>query len=350
MSTRISISILGGLLMAVTGLNCSLSAGTYTAPADAAPSCDPAKCAEGNECIDDQGVIECRLTCESQRGATGCPSNYTCVTTEVASFCKKDKLEVTVRAGQYGAACSSLEGKEAAECDQEQGFYCQYSDRNDPNAFCTQYDCESDADCTGGYFCSSANDVPEKAKKARTIGATHKVCMPRAYCAPCAVDLDCAPANDGTRQVCSSDAAGAGFCTKACLKDTNCNDEAKCVDDGEHGKVCSPIAGVCVGDGDLCSPCRADDDCAKGGGACVKSRYSTEKTCTVPSKKKCSIKGDAPIFDCPKDMPEGTPKKSFVSCVGEVFNEVPRDQCSGLVPLGTSEDDGVQVGCYARKR
>lgn len=350
MITRISISLLGGVL-ALTALNCSSSGGTYAATADAGPPlCDTSKCGEGNECIEDEGTTECRLTCDAQRGANGCPATYSCVTTTASTFCKQDKVTVTVGAGQYGAYCTSLDGKEAAECDQDQGFFCQYTDRNDPNAFCTRYDCEDDTDCTGGYFCGTANDVPAKAKEKRTIGATHKVCLPRLFCAPCSTNLDCGPGAGGVPQVCSPDANGAMFCTKACTKDSNCNDEAKCADDGTSGKVCTPIAGTCVGDGSFCSPCRSDADCSSGGGACVRSRYSTEKSCTVPSKVKCDLEGDKPVFDCPKDMPSGSPKKSFVSCVGQVFNEVPLDQCSGLVPLGASEDDGVQVGCYARKR
>ena len=357
MSTRTSFTILGGLTLAVTMLNCSWSAGTFTpGAADAAPTCDTSKCAEGNECIEDQGVTECRLTCTSQRGATGCPASYSCITTDVASFCKPDKVQVTLGEGQYGAHCTSLDGKEAAECDQAQGFFCQYIDRNDPNAFCTRYDCATDDDCTGGYYCGSANDIPAKAKQARTIGATHKVCLPRAYCAPCTTDLDCAPADDGTKQFCTSDSNGVNFCTKNCLKDTNCPDEAKCKDDGDHGRACIPIAGTCVGDGLLCSPCRSDADCAAGGGACVKSRYSTEKTCTVPSKVKCDITGDTAVFDCPKDLPPNAAKDSFASCVGQVFNEVPLDQCSGLVVQSRERDEtgalvpSYQVGCYARER
>lgn len=344
MSTRISFSVLGGLLLGAGLFNCSLSGGTYEDGPDAAPTCDTAKCAAGNECIEDQGVTECRLTCDTQRGATGCPTNYTCASNGSRTFCKADKNQPTPRAGQYGAACTALQGVNAEECDYESGFYCQFNDRNDPNAFCTRYDCESDADCTGGYFCGSANDIPFGAKEKRVIGATHKACLPRTFCSPCETDLDCAPDN-GVPQFCERDVNGAGYCTKECSKDTNCNDEAACVDG-----LCAPIAQVCVGDGSFCSPCRSDADCATGGGACVKSRYSTEKTCTVPSKKKCDITGETAVFDCPTDMPALSPARSFVSCVGQVFSEVPVDQCSGLVPLGKTEDDGVQVGCFGRLR
>ena len=345
MNTRSWVTLVG-VSLSLGLVHCSNSAGTFDGTGGAQP-CDDSKCNPGNQCIESNGVTECRLTCDAQRGATGCPTNYSCVIENAVGFCKADKFQPTPGPGQWGAPCSSLEGALASECDQANEFYCQYDDRNDPNAFCTSY-CNDDADCTGGYYCGTANDIPGGVRDKRTIGAVHKVCLPRDYCAPCVNDLDCAVSNDGTKQVCVADANNQGICTKPCSKNTNCNDEAACVDVGLESNVCYPIAGVCVGDGNLCSPCRSDSDCTAGGGACVQSRYSTERSCTVASKKPCNVTGDTPVYDCP-DLPEGTARGSFVSCVGQVFAEVPEDQCSGLVPLGGA-NDGQQVGCYARRR
>ena len=314
--------------------------------------CDPAKCAAGNQCIEQDGVTECRLTCDAQTGPTGCPYGYRCATGATATYCQALTYKTTEAPGQWGTPCNSLEGAEASACDKAQGFYCQFSDRNDPNAFCSLYGCQSDSECAGGYYCGDANVIPSAPRAKRTIGETERYCLPRTYCAPCEHDVDCGPADDGQKQRCAADANGKGFCTKPCTKDTNCADEAKCVD-YDDTKVCYPIAQVCVGDGNFCSPCRSDADCTAGGGACVKSRYSTEKTCTVASKVKCENVGSQtkpPVFDCPATTPEGAAANSIVSCVGAIYKEVPADQCSGLVRFGRREEDGYQVGCYARPR
>lgn len=313
--------------------------------------CDPAKCSAGNQCIEQDGVTECRLTCDMQVGPTGCPSGYRCFGAPV-SYCQALVPQTPAAQGQWGTSCNSLEGVEAAGCDNANGFYCHFDDRNDPNAFCTRMDCQTDRECAGGYYCGSANVIPPGRRDKREIGVTQKRCLKRTYCSPCSTDVDCGPADDGTKQFCVPGANGDGLCTKACTKDTNCADEATCRDFGDDRKLCYPNAEVCVGDGNLCSPCRSDADCAAGGGACVKSRYSTEKTCTVPSKVTCKLGNETTpsVFDCPEATPPGSAANSIVSCVGEVYSEVPENQCSGLVRFARSEDGGYQIGCYARTR
>ena len=88
----------------------------------------------------------------------------------------------------------------------------------------------------------------------------------------------------------------------------------------------------------------------------MKSRYSTEKTCTAPSKVECDLEGESPVFDCPKELPSASPRDAISSCVGQFFTEVPLDQCSGLVVQSYSRDEqnkrvpSYQIGCYARRR
>lgn len=306
-------------------------------------ACDSSKCAPENTCIEHEGVTECRLTCESQRGAKGCPANYTCIQSGDVAFCKEDKYSYEPRAGQWGFPCAAQEGLFASQCDQENGFYCLYGEPNDPYASCTS-SCTDDTDCTGGYYCGNTNDIPASAREKRTVGAVHRLCLPRAYCAPCENDVDCGPAANGNKQYCVGDANGKGICTPTCDSDGACNDEASCLPLNDTTKICYPIAQVCVGDGNLCSPCHSDADCAAGG-ACVDSAYTTERTCSTPSKVKCNLDNETKPFDCPKETPPGAAAKSFVSCVGEVYKEVPRDQCTGLVYIS---NDSPVVGCYAR--
>lgn len=305
-------------------------------------TCDSSKCAPDNTCIEYEGVTECRLTCDAQRGATGCPQNYSCIQHGSATFCKADRWSYEPAPGQWGTPCAAQEGLNASQCDSANGFRCLYNEPNDPNAICTAW-CETDEDCTGGFYCGDANDIPASARTRRTVGAVNRLCLPRSYCAPCENDVDCAPAPNGTKQYCVSDKNGAGICAPTCDSDGACNDEAFCANFGDKN-LCYPIAEVCVGDGTFCSPCRSDSDC-KDGGACVDSAYTTERNCSVPSKVKCQAQANPPKFDCPKAMPAGTAKNSFPYCPGEFFKEAPRDHCTGLIELSK---DGQAIGCYAR--
>lgn len=310
--------------------------------------CDASRCAAGNQCIEDQGEVACRLPCDAQTGENGCPTNYTCRNNGKASFCAANSYAPTPAAGQFGARCDVKLGLVNPGCDSAQGFYCKGDSVNDPTAYCTLFDCTSDDQCAGGYYCGSVNKGPNADTKQVLPGPenSERACLPRDYCAPCSADVDCGPGVGGAKQYCIADADGRGFCTSACTRDTNCNDEARCAPIDDALSVCYPIADRCVGDGALCSPCLSNADCTAGG-QCIRGLYTSERTCSQPSPSNCGER------DC-NAPPENMSECGFVGCSSREGDNYPAGHCLGLVPLNTNrcntEEHYFEIGCYARSR
>lgn len=318
------------------------------------PPCDSTKCYPGNTCLPLNGVVECRKTCSSNIDPKqNCPFGYTCVDSGASSpFCVKDNVTLTkATKGQWGSPCAPTGGLvENADCDVQQGFACYGLSPTDADAYCTLFGCATDRDCGAGFYCGDANVAPNVENPNRSLGETQRVCLRRDYCAPCAVDLDCPPL-DGVTQHCLPGDDGAGFCSPECETNKNCNKEARCVEmigledaEGNTVKACYPRAGTCVGDGNLCSPCRSDKDCGEDG-ACVKGEFTTEKSCAKLSAIPCTYKqGSGQVagkdYQCPTvDSPAGTQ----VGCYGKyVFKTVPKSYCHGIYSFGESAD----VGCW----
>lgn len=291
--------------------------------------CDSAKCLAGNTCIAVKGETKCRKTCTAQT----CPFNYSCVVNETGQgYCAENKVKLADTKGkQWGASCNASSGLDAnPDCDTTQGFQCYGETPSDANAYCTRYACADDSDCAGGFWCATVNKQPDVTTLDRSIGETVKVCKKRDYCGPCTRDLDCAPQIDGRPSKCAKDGTGAGFCTRACDNDASCNrNDVKC-DNG----TCTPRAGACKGDGNLCSPCLADTDC-KNGGLCLQADYSTEKYCGFKSPTACTQAGNA----CPKD----NAAKARVGC----YTSGPlKDQCTGFYRVA----DQLFPGCWSAER
>ena len=245
------------LIVALAAALVGLSA-SYGCSSKNNADCGP--CIAGNECISDGKTTECRLTCplDPQTGAGGqtiCPLNFHCVDGP-KPYCAKDALQVAQNGkGLWGASCSPKDGFDTnPACDTDQNFWCYGASPTDGAAFCTQFDCADDSGCKGGWFCATVNAAPNVLQAARSVGQTRTVCMPRTYCAPCKTDIDCG-LNAGIRQHCVPDSGGTNYCAPECAQDTQGNQEAKCAQSDPAGaKVCTPNAGVCIGDGGFCSP------------------------------------------------------------------------------------------------
>jgi hypothetical protein len=379
-----------------TGLGCSSNTVVTQQPDSGQAACDPAQCAPKNECLaDGQGVTKCRLPCTSQ---TECPFNYQCAASSPKNFCVKNNLELERKpTGQWGfpckptdgfdnnpacdtsspprtcsaleKCCATLEGSDATQCKDAvkaanpggceaafdglrgkglcpaQKFACYAETPTDAAAYCTIYDCQSDLDCTGGYWCATINEAPNATTAQRrreginyVFGVTRTVCLKRTYCSPCKGDVDC-PSIDGKKQICATDANGTGFCTTECTASNQCALDAACTADNQPAQVCVPKAGVCKGDGSLCSPCYSDADCPEG--ACVRANYSTEKFCTVKSKVACS----QTTRDCP-----AAANGWRVSCVSAVDPDYPKDACVGVVRLDDGTSPSYVIGCWTGNR
>jgi hypothetical protein len=318
---------------------------TVTAPPAGPPPCDPTQCAAKNECIPDaQGVSACRIPCAAH---TDCPFNTQCLTSTPQSYCVRQTTPIEQKPqGQWGYPCLPSGGLEAnPACSVDTGFGCYGAGTTDALAYCTQYDCTADLDCAGGFYCATINNAPNVKTDKRSFGKTRTVCLKRTYCSPCASDFDCAPV-DGKPGRCATDDTGAGYCTVACDTTANCRLDAACNGVANDGttRVCRPRAGVCKGDGSLCSPCLADTDCPNG--FCIKGGYSPETFCSVKAAAACPaapsgggtiVKGDCPAFTGNAG--------AQVGCQSAKDDEsIPVNQCVGL----TEFDDNFDIGCYTK--
>ncbi len=321
-----------------------------SAPADAGPTCKDTSCVEGNVCISDGKETKCRRPCETQDydPATGCPRNWKCALVEGAEkqFCVKDNLEYAPAPGQWGALCNPAGGfLTNPDCDFAHDFWCYGKSPTDAHSFCTQYQCQTDGDCRGGYYCATINKSPSVVAVNRSQNLTTTVCLPREYCAPCATNVDCPPdpLTHAPQYCVTEPGREAKFCTRGCDRDANCRQDAHCAASDEAGaNVCFPRAGVCKGDGSFCSPCSSDDDCP--GGLCIVSEFNQERFCSIKSKIPCVVENDALKADCPKP-PTGS--ATSVSCgYSTAEPALPKDQCYGRVDLGGNPNPG----CWSKKR
>jgi hypothetical protein len=369
------------------------------------PACDPSQCAAGNDCIDDGSGPSCHRVCTAQ---SDCPFGWYCndgaTGSQGKNWCVQNTIAVTPGAmGEWGASCQPSKGIDNPACDGNDGFGCYGVSPTDANAFCTIYDCAQDSDCPGGWWCATVDKAPNVTTTKRTWGQTRTVCLPRSYCAPCQEDHDCAPAPNGTAQHCVPDAQGNGFCAPECAGNANCALDAACKhpwalcmpaqgatcksdDDcppsngifqhcqggqctGECGSdsdctgagqscqkplaVCMPRAGVCVGDGGFCSPCRSDADCKNG--YCFTAAYSTERFCSAPTTSTCPTPSDgstlviASAGMCPA-VPSGASAKQ-VACIPGKAPPPPDQQCLGLTTISDGNGGKVQIpGCWTVNR
>jgi hypothetical protein len=373
------------------------------------PPCVESKCFPGNKCLpDDKGNVGCQLPCSAQYGQTppdggaggACPLNTTCTDFPAGTpagsadraFCVPDKTPYKSGPGLWGATCNPTGGIQTnPDCDAKQGFWCNARSPTDADAYCTKFQCASDADCRGGWWCATENVAPNASSNARSNGTTVRVCEPRNYCATCKTDLDC-DSTSGVPEHCVADKSGTrSYCSPECTKPTdptgglanggcnvpggncnaggNCNSEAACVTLDQSGYcpkgapssqcVCAPLSSIfgkpsvaCVGDGMLCSPCLSDADCKAGGGLCLDdfTGASTERYCSVPSGPKvpkCSIDSAGNLLaDCPTtdEAPNAYMGQPLIGCLTTQAGYDPPNQCLGLVILGTAYAYGPDGG------
>lgn len=348
--------------------------------ADAAATCDDAKCKMGNKCISDGTAITCRLTCSSNEPSDpgSCPFGFHCVdglgkpntnkAGESLNYCVKDealpgKQPITQKmTGQWGTHCDASKGIDMnPDCDSAQGFQCYGESPTDTDAFCTQYGCTSDAQCRMGYWCATINSTPNVTSDVRQYGADQatSICLPRVwnnslltYSAPCKTTLDC-PLNLGSKQYCVDPGDGVhAMCATTCKTNKNCTIDSQCVDSGLVDAnqaailVCAPISGSFgplgdkeKGKGDMCSPCHSDADCTDG--VCAIAEKSTERYCTKKSGVPCS----GQTKDCPM-APQGAAPKGVFCTTSSTSGFAPKDHCFGAVSFA-----GTAVpGCWTAQR
>lgn len=207
-----------------------------------------------------------------------------CVKNEEA--CGKDEA-CTIGKCPDGSACV-VNPCTAAECAP---LSCLSKGEGDADAYCTRQDCQSDADCAGGFYCGITRDPhelcgsdPQKGDNA-FCGTTsepciepsalgqgntmfegsrcilRKTCIKRAQCAPCETDLDCSQL---PTQKCVGQMDGTKSCARSCATKLDCDPDYDCLEGS-----CKPRFGGCKGTGEFCHPCQSDEDC--GGKDTVKA-------------------------------------------------------------------------------
>ncbi len=263
------------------------------------------------------------------------------------SFCAKYTGPSVTGAGQTGAFCDADKGFENPDCDGANSFKCFGVSPSDANATCALYDCKADTDCGPGRFCGAVNTTPSVASITRVPGETVKVCQTTAYCGACVTDIDCAP-RGGEAGRCVADEKGASYCTYSCTKDTECALDARCALYADGTSACIPYAGVCKGDGSLCSPCAADSDCTNG--ECLRAEYSTERYCS----QKVAVCTSSSACSAEMSTTKARPNSASVSqgCTDKAGGSIPQNQCIGLVQLGRDNSGKPQLipGCWTRRR
>jgi hypothetical protein len=387
--------------------------------------CDSSRCSPGNQCIDDGSGSgpACHLVCTQQSqcpagyycndGAPGQPSNW-CVPATLAAA---DGSPFTQGGGQFGTPClpTGGEGNNGA-CDVADGFVCYGQSPTDAEAYCTVYGCQADSDCPGSWWCETVDVAPNVDTVKRSFGQTHTVCRPRQYCATCALDHDCPllktspSATGGTQQHCVADQQGGTFCSPQCSSNADCPLDAQCVTSfpvclpaqgtpcesdedcpaanstyqhcyagsctpecasaadctgssqrcGSLG-ACQPRAGVCVGNGGFCDPCRSDADCAQGGGVCLDAIYSTERYCSVPTRGACpsatqqgvtiNLPGQGMCPAPPAGAPASSKTRGGVGCTFSSTTFAPPNQCIAFTSISDGNGGENPVpGCWTANR
>jgi hypothetical protein len=317
--------------------------------AGCAAKCDPSKCLGANTCV----ANECKLLCDThldchgdQRcapataddavddaglipdgggGSTGvqiCEPSGKAVGFGVA--CPLGKECDVLFACPDGTPCDPKGGASSGACSAAQckALTCRSKGVGDATAYCTLSDCHADGDCPDGFACGVVRDphlicgkVPKKPADGTTpcvdpatyaqngqtfqegpVSLLRNVCVKRAQCAPCKLDLDCSDlvAVDDTGSLAPTQECvtvkGEGRCAPRCAKDADCRADSLCATG--H---CVPRAGACTGSA-FCEPCRSDLDC--GGTA------SNQKLCAVVAGDQhacvdasiaCATSADCPL-------------------------------------------------------
>jgi hypothetical protein len=296
------------------------------------------------------------------------------------------------------------------------GFACYGQSPTDADAYCTVFGCQADSDCPGGWWCENVDEAPNVVTARRSFGQTRTVCRPRQYCATCHEDHDCPPlktspsAAGGTEQHCVTDSQGNGLCSPQCSGDADCPLDAQCAttfpvclpaqgaacqsdedcpptsstyqhcyggsctpecasaadctgSNQQCGSLgaCQPRAGVCVGAGNFCDPCRSDADCSQVGGICLYAVYSTERYCSVPTRGSCpSTTQQGVIINVPSQgmcpaAPSGAPASAKnLGALGCTFSSTafaPPNECVAFTSISDGRGGENQVpGCWTANR
>lgn len=325
------------------------------------PQCEPDKCLEGNICVDHQ----CKLVCWSHRDCnhpfqrceppgpdqalsgdpvlvaqagifgvctdqgrfwlestygtpcpngnecwgTGCPNGLECDVNACGGNFQACKPDERACAGAEPCNIGKCEGSgepcvvTTCEFNECTPFVCLSEGAGDTEAYCTHHDCQTDADCPGGFYCGVTRDP-------------HDICGPTCVggsCSDdgsaCGLDLECQKGNNAfcgqTEEPCiEPDQFNTNgkqlFEGSRCLLRRTCLKREPCAP-CEHNLDCSlDPEMVCLDLGGQLSCvrfCGSHDDCF-GDEACWPSYPTCEYTSTLGCAALGADSPDCPTFPC----------------------------------------------------
>lgn len=254
--------------------------------------CEDSKCLANNTCIDNR----CQLKCTD---ASECNTDQACTPAKNDAGADVNVCQASTKAARstdigiacpYGDECNGSytcpdgtvcgDGVANATCSGAEckPLHCLSVGIGDGNAYCTQFDCTSDTDCSTGMYCGvtrldqkicgtnkGTDDPCLDPADFNTDGATfsegplgllRKVCRVRTGCVACTTTEDCSgvPGQDCVQF------GSESVCAKSCGTAKDCEDDNACT-----GGYCLPKFGSCKGTGQFCEPCVSDLDCAAAG-------------------------------------------------------------------------------------
>ena len=396
--------------------------GFITADGTCEGKCTPESCLEGNTCVNNRCVLECAahtdcladgtqdcapaveddtkreiLACQGNNKPYGftfkCPFGNECSQIlscpETGTPCFLDQCNGVPDACVldtdycYGRA-NCLVGKcpdkkpctvltcAASEC--KAPLSCLSTAVGDANAFCTKQDCQSDAECPGGFYCGTTREAralcgsmnPAKGNnglcgesdeaciESSSLGmgntmfegqlcVLRKTCIQRDTCAPCASDLDCSQIPNSHCITLPNDTTKR--CAAECVKDSDCGRAYACqpVDATapEGPKACFHRFGSCVGDGNYCEPCVNDEDCGSltGLSVCIQATDGSRGCADLgTSGGPCTSNADCPL----------SPSGKRAEC--DLNMNSPNYQTCQLLPYTlanpSNPDQGGEASCW----
>ena len=235
------------------------------------------------------GASICTHACTANTGANGCPVGYDCYPTDAAKgpTCDKTLYEVDVAGNPLliGVDCALSNDVCLNTGSTNSAPVCRKIEDPtskppapvdvDPNAYCSGA-CTTDFDCPLAFACVTDYDMAKR-------------CVRRAFCSSCVVDANCppelalcVPTKDGTARYCTKSCDSTGDCGGVQNSAQTCAAAKSAV--GADVKACLHRFGACVGKGNMCDPCRSDEDCAASSKQCILNSATSERFCS----KRCT--------------------------------------------------------------
>ncbi|MBN2724731.1 MAG: hypothetical protein JXR95_11730, partial [Deltaproteobacteria bacterium] len=253
-------------------------------PTEMGSPCEEVEDCEASENVDCKEGI-CSIPCTS---GDECGDAVCALTDDGEYWCLP--VDFPVGDGTFGYPCAVV------DCAED--FTCLGAGSDDAQSYCTK-ECTVQRDCPPDFIC-------------RDAGEGDSYCIKRATCEECDLDYQCGFQTDKCVLSDPSVSEGSKYCSVECDPDrVSCPLDFTCMDayfcPGMNAWVpdctwcttgdceetpstnqCFHDYGACTGTGELCTPCRIDDDCTEG--LCLEFREFDNKVCS----RDCSDTGSCP--------------------------------------------------------